>query len=74
MSVIKVSARCLQCPGPIVELHKASINASPGDVIEIEVTDPGFKKDVVAWCKKTRNELLTLEDLGDHIVATIRKT
>ncbi|HHY38627.1 MAG TPA: SirA family protein [Clostridia bacterium] len=73
MSVIKVGARCLQCPGPIVELHKASAKASPGDVIEIEATDPGFKKDVVAWCKKTKNELLKLDDFGDHIVAVIRK-
>lgn len=68
-----INARGLQCPGPIVELFKTVKAADSGDVITIEVTDCGFKKDIVAWCKKTGNELVNLEDNDGSIKAVIKK-
>jgi len=72
MTEIKVDAKCLQCPGPIVQLFNAAKTASSGDVIVVEATDRGFYKDVQSWCKKTGNELLSLEG-GDVIVAKVKK-
>ena len=72
MAVKEVDARGMQCPGPIVEVFKA-INASkPGDEVRIQVTDKGFLEDIKTWCRKTGNELVSLED-GQTIRATIRK-
>lgn len=68
-----VNARGLQCPGPIVQLFQAAKQAGSGDILVVEATDGGFKKDVVAWCKKTGNELLSLEDNSSVIVARIKK-
>lgn len=68
-----INARGLQCPGPIVELFKAVKAADSGDSITIEVTDCGFSKDINAWCKKTGNELLSLEEDSGVIKAVIRK-
>jgi len=68
-----INAKGLQCPGPIMQLFNAVKNAARGDIISIEVSDQGFKKDVAAWCKKTGNELLTLEEQGDTILAKIKK-
>ena len=68
-----INARGMQCPGPIVELFKVVKAAESGDVITIEVTDCGFSKDISAWCKKTGNELVNLEDLDGVIKAVIKK-
>jgi len=68
-----INARGLQCPGPIVELFKTVKSSESGDVITIEVTDCGFKKDIAAWCKKTGNELVNLEENDGAVKAVIKK-
>ncbi len=73
MAEVKLNARGLQCPGPIVMLFKNMKAAAPGDIAVIEVTDSGFKADVEAWCKKTGNPLQSLTDEGGVITATIVK-
>lgn len=73
MAQYEINARGLQCPGPIVKLFNQSKTAEPGDIIKIEVTDIGFKKDVLAWCKKTGCELVELKEENDVISATIKK-
>lgn len=68
-----INARGMQCPGPIVELFKAAKAAEKGDEITIEVTDCGFAKDINAWCKKTGNELVKIEENDGAIKAVVRK-
>lgn len=74
MTEYNINARGLQCPGPIVKLFNQSKDAQAGDIIKIEVTDHGFKKDVQAWCKKTGNELVEMREEGGVIFATIKKS
>lgn len=74
MAEVKVNARSLRCPGPIVKLFKACQGCAAGDVIVVEATDPGFKKDVEAWCKRTGNELLALEERDGVFIARVRKS
>lgn len=73
MSEKHINARGLQCPGPIVQLFKVAKASETGDLITIEVTDGGFKKDINAWCKKTNNELVSLVEEDGAIKAVIRK-
>lgn len=68
-----INARGLQCPGPIVELFKVAKVSDSGDLISIEVTDSGFKRDIEAWCRKTNNELVSLAEEAGVIKAVIRK-
>ena len=72
MAVKEIDARGMQCPGPIVEVFKAVKAAQPGDEFNVQVTDKGFIEDIKTWCRKTGNELVSLED-GQIIKATIRK-
>jgi TusA-related sulfurtransferase len=72
MNVKEIDARGMQCPGPIVEVYKAINALKSGDMVKIQVTDKGFLEDVKTWCRKTGNELVSLED-GAVIKATIRK-
>jgi len=45
----------------------------PAEVLRVTATDPGFARDVAAWCERTGNGLLGVERQNGHIVATLRK-
>jgi tRNA 2-thiouridine synthesizing protein A len=53
-----VDARGLACPMPIVKTAQAAKVLGSGSVIELLATDTGSVKDVAAWCRSTRNELI----------------
>ncbi len=53
-----INACGLQCPGPIMQVHEAIKKLEDGQVLEMSVTDPGFIRDIKAWCDKTDNTLL----------------
>lgn len=49
----------LSCPGPIMKVYKTIGDMQDGEVMEVHATDPGFAKDIKAWCEKTGNKLIT---------------
>jgi CoA-disulfide reductase len=49
----------LSCPGPIMKVYKTIGDMQDGEVLEIHATDPGFAKDIKAWCDKTGNRLVS---------------
>jgi peroxiredoxin family protein/TusA-related sulfurtransferase len=55
---VKLNACGLQCPGPIRKVFEEMSKMKDGDILEVSATDPGFKKDIAAWCEKTGNVLL----------------
>lgn len=57
-NIIKLNACGLQCPGPIMQVFKRIETMENGDVLEVEATDPGFVKDIKAWCLRTGHRLL----------------
>jgi TusA-related sulfurtransferase len=67
-----VDARGSYCPGPITELIKAYRKAEPGDEIELLATDPAAKSVVKAWAQRSGNEILTIEERGDHIAILLK--
>lgn len=69
-----INACGLQCPGPVMQLKKNYAEISTGDQLQITATDPGFAKDVVAWCTITGAQLLSVENKAGIIHATIEKT
>ncbi|MEN2983699.1 MAG: sulfurtransferase TusA family protein [Dictyoglomaceae bacterium] len=69
-----IDAKFLQCPGPIIKLFEKIKEINSQDIVIIEVTDQGFKKDIQAWCQKTKNELISIEEENGIIKAKIRKT
>jgi CoA-disulfide reductase len=49
----------LSCPGPIMKVYKTIGDMQDGETLEIHATDPGFAKDIKAWCDKTGNRLVS---------------
>lgn len=70
---IKLNACGLQCPGPIMQVHKSIEGMNSGDVLEVKATDPGFMNDIGVWCEKTGNTLIESGKEDKAFFARIRK-
>lgn len=58
---VTLDACGLQCPGPIRRVFEEINKMEEGQVLLVKASDPGFSKDISAWCEKTRNTLLKAE-------------
>ncbi|SES15855.1 CoA-disulfide reductase [Salisediminibacterium halotolerans] len=68
-----IDATGLSCPGPIMNLHKAVKGMDEGQTVKITVTDPGFIRDVDAWCKSTGHTLIEKSNEKNNIYAVVAK-
>ena len=70
---IRLDCCGMQCPGPIMEVFKSVNDMKEGELLEVTASDPGFAKDIAAWCKRTGNTLVSnIERKGEYI-ATLQK-
>ena len=71
----KVSLDCigLQCPGPIVKVYETIQTMNDGDTLEVSASDPGFARDIVAWCQTTGNTLVSSGKEGTDYKAVLVK-
>lgn len=58
---VTLDACGLQCPGPIRRVFEEINKMDEGQVLQVKASDPGFGKDISAWCEKTKNTLLKAE-------------
>ena len=63
----------LQCPGPIMEVYKTVSDMKDGQMLEVSASDPGFARDIEAWCRSTGNTLVSNEIRDGQYVASIRR-
>ncbi|MBN2735580.1 MAG: FAD-dependent oxidoreductase [Spirochaetales bacterium] len=70
---LKIDACGLQCPGPIMQLHKGIKKLNPNQHLDIEATDPGFWNDISTWCERTGNTLVSRKSDGGVIKVRIKK-
>ena len=68
-----LDARGKSCPMPIVMTAKAMKALDLGARLFVLANDRAFPEDVKAWCKKTGNDLLSLEQKDDHFEAEVRR-
>jgi NADPH-dependent 2,4-dienoyl-CoA reductase/sulfur reductase-like enzyme/peroxiredoxin family protein/rhodanese-related sulfurtransferase/TusA-related sulfurtransferase len=54
---LEIDACGLQCPGPILKVYENIAKIEYGQILHITASDPGFEKDVRAWCESTGNIL-----------------
>lgn len=76
-SMIKAAKRIncsgLQCPLPLTKVFEAMNELKENDIIEVTASDPGFTKDIDAWCKHTGNILIASEKHGDEYITRVKK-
>ena len=74
---ISIDACGLSCPGPIMKLKEGVDRLSPGQLLEITATDPGFTRDAEAWRRSTGNRFHSSEANGGRyrvVVARAEET
>ena len=64
----------LYCPMPIVKTAQAIKEMAPGEVLEVIADDVGIKSDMPAWCDKTGNECIGMEEAKGEIKVFVRKS
>lgn len=72
-AAMRIDCSGMQCPGPIMKVFEVMKGMKNGDVMEVSASDPGFTRDIGAWCRRTGNTLVANERRGNDYVALIRK-
>jgi len=73
VNTLKIDATGLQCPGPIMKIKSSIDSIVPGQRVEIQATDPGFARDIQAWCQTTGNVLVQQSDSKGVFTAVVEK-
>jgi NADPH-dependent 2,4-dienoyl-CoA reductase/sulfur reductase-like enzyme/peroxiredoxin family protein/TusA-related sulfurtransferase/rhodanese-related sulfurtransferase len=63
----------LQCPGPIMKVFETMKTLKDGALLEVSASDPGFTRDIAAWCRRTGNTLVSTGRDGGDYTALLRK-
>lgn len=63
----------LQCPGPIMQVANTIKQLNDGDILEVVTTDPGFSRDIISWCEKTKNTFIENKHENNKIISLIAK-
>lgn len=71
---LTLDCRGLLCPMPVLKTNVAIKKMKVGQVLEMLATDPGAKPDMLAWSKRTKHELLKMEEEAGILRFYVRKT
>jgi len=63
----------LSCPMPIIKLSKTIKKMKSGEILKMLGTDPGSKTDVPAWCEKTGNTFLDVQEEAGIFTYYVKK-
>lgn len=63
----------LFCPMPIVKTKIELEKLNSGEVLEVIADDPGFLKDLPAWCEATGNQLMEIKKEGIILKGYVKK-
>lgn len=64
----------LYCPMPIVKTAKKIKDLKIGQVLKVISDDEGIKEDMPAWCRRTGNEFLRIEEGEGEYRVYVRKS
>ena len=72
--VVRLDARDLICPIPVLKARKALNGLPAGAVLEVLATDPAAPKDFAAFCEATGNALLSTSEVDGATLFRIAKS
>jgi tRNA 2-thiouridine synthesizing protein A len=70
---MRIDARNLLCPLPVLRLRKALAGLAPGAEVTLAATDPMARIDVPHFCAEAGHDLLALTEAGEVMTFTIRR-
>lgn len=63
----------LFCPMPVVKTKLELEGMKSGEVLEVTADDPGFEKDLPAWCEMSGQKFLEMTKEGKLIKGYVAK-
>lgn len=73
-AAMRLDCSGMQCPGPIMKVYETMKGMQDGEVMEVSASDPGFARDIGAWCRRTGNTLMSNGRRGNDYVACVKKS
>ena len=70
---LKVDARRLLCPMPVIRIQDAINQVDVGTLVEITCTDPGVLNDIPAWCRINGHSIEKIEQQDYEIIITVKR-
>lgn len=70
---VKVDARQLQCPMPLLKAKQALNRMRAGEVVEVLASDTGSWRDIPLFVEKSQHQLLLAEQTEDCYRYCIQK-
>ena len=68
-----LDARGLNCPLPILKAKKSLAEMTSGQLLKVVATDSGSVRDFQAFAKKTGNELIDQQTVGNEFIHILRR-
>ena len=65
-SALRVDARGLPCPQPLLAMRRALKQLAPGSLVQLVATDPSSQRDVRSFCALSGVPLLRVEIRGEE--------
>lgn len=72
MADVQIDCKGQSCPMPIVNISRAMKKMTAGERLGVQASDPAFRADLEAWCKKMGHALESFSG-GDVAQAVILK-
>lgn len=71
-SIIRVNAKNMFCPMPVIRTQDKIKTLNTGDELIVDSTDPGVKNDIPAWCRINGHEVLSVSEEDNVISIKVR--
>ena len=72
METVKIDAKGLRCPQPVLKLAMAIVDKPKGTIVEVTADCPTFEKDMRSWCERKKIALLSVRDEGGAKVIQVQ--
>ena len=72
-SSVKLDARRLLCPMPVIRLQDCVNQQQAGARVEITCTDPGVMNDIPTWCRINGHRVISMQEQGDDYILVVEK-
>lgn len=71
--IVKLDARRLLCPMPVIRLQNCIAKLAAGKRVEITCSDPGCMSDIPAWSRINGHSIITSREQDDEYILLVEK-
>jgi tRNA 2-thiouridine synthesizing protein A len=64
MEPVRIDAKGLRCPQPVLKLAMAVVDQPKGTIMEVIADCPTFEKDMRSWCERKKIAFLGVREEG----------